>query len=105
MALIRLRGCAGWSATFVVRKPLMIVFSCRGPMYDVLQSLNIVFILANSANPGEMSQFWPFSWVLTGCQSTLLVFPVYKGLSTSRNILSERNVQCERPPFNWFRLV
>ena len=70
MALIRLCGCAGWSAPFVVRKQPMTVFSCRGPKYDVLQSLNIVFILPNTAVSDEMLHILALIWAFTGCQST-----------------------------------
>ena len=35
-----------------------------------LQSLNVIFILANSAGPDEMLHLVHFIWVFTVCQST-----------------------------------
>ena len=32
--LIRMRGCAGWSAPVLFANPRWQVFSCRGPIYD-----------------------------------------------------------------------
>ena len=51
-ALIRLRGCAGWSAPVLFANPRGQVFTCRGQ--NVLKSLKIVIVKANSADPDEM---------------------------------------------------
>ena len=40
--------------------------------FNIFLSLKIVVILANSADPDEMSPMWHFSWVFTVCQSICL---------------------------------
>ena len=46
--------CAGWSEPLLVPYTILFEISCRRSNKDELQSLIIVFILANSAEPDEM---------------------------------------------------
>ena len=69
---------------FVIKIFVLSIF--EGPLntdFTVVQSPKIVFILANSADPGDMLPLQHFIKVFTVCKGTHLGVPVYKGLTLS----------------------
>ena len=64
-----------------------------------LQFLNIVFILANRADPDEIMQFAAFIWVFTVCQSIPLGFSIIQRVftpeTTDRNIFPKHSMSLQ----------
>ena len=85
-ALIRLWVCAGWSEPLLVTHTTLLEISCHGSI--VFLSLKIVFILANRADPDEMTPCLVphFIWVFTVCQSTCLQVYRKKGEAADHDL-------------------
>ena len=74
-ALIRLRGCAGWSASLLFAKLRRQVFSCRGPYVN---GGHIIWVCSTSSNTQIIRNYSPQS---RGTAGTLIFWLQVPGMT------------------------